>query len=314
MQTRPLKKTLLSLSVLAALGVSACITAPYSREDAAKRVSAPAWLIEREIESNGYAITAYERMHERHADANLYIEGDGITWLNGKQHSLNPTPVNPVALHMAAHDKARNVAYLARPCQYINMNGYYNMNEPDRPCSAMTWTDGRFSKEVLDTMNIAMDEIKKRYDIENFNLIGYGGGGAVAALLASERDDVISLRTVAANLDHEAYTRYHGVKPLSQSLNAKDAAPALSRIPQHHFIGGQDEIVPPVILHSYLQSLGSTSCADYTYIQEAEHEAGWVEKWPDLLAKMPSCSMPVVDFADEPFEPIYMPRPAPEKP
>lgn len=317
MTSRKFKTTVLGLSVLASLGLSACFTAPYLREDAAKRISAPAWMIDRKIEANGYALTAYERMHERYADANLYIEGDGITWMNGKRVSLNPTPVNPVALHMAAHDRAKNVAYLARPCQYVNIGKYYTMDEPDRLCNQEAWTDSRFSREVLDAMNVAIDEIKKRYDIQNFNLIGYDGGGAIAALLAAERKDVISLRTVAANLDTEAYAKIHGIVPFGKSLNPSDVAPQLTRMPQHHYIGGQDKITPPTILHSYLQALGNTNCADYTFIQEAEHEAGWVEKWPDLLGKLPSCQGPAHNFADapfEPFEPAYMPRPTPDKP
>lgn len=317
MTSRKFKTTFLGLSVLASLGLSACFTAPYVEQEAAKRIAAPAWMINRKIEANGHALTVYERMHERYADANLYIEGDGITWVSGSRSSLNPTPVNPVALHMAAHDRAKNVAYLARPCQYSNMGEYHSMNAPDEKCNPVTWTDGRFSREVLDTMNVAIDEIKKRYDIKNFNLIGYDGGGAIAALLAAERNDVISLRTVAANLDHEAYTQIHGIKPLSKSLNAKDVAPKLTRMPQQHFIGGQDKIVPPTILHGYLQALGNTNCADYTFIQEAEHEAGWVEKWPEFLAKPASCQGPLHNFANEqfePFEPVYMPRPALEKP
>lgn len=314
MTSKSFKNSVLGLAALSTLGLSACLTAPYSREEAARRVSAPAFMVNRKIESNGFSVTAYERMHTRHADANLYIEGDGLTWISGKTPSLSPTPVNPVALHMAAHDDASNVAYLARPCQYINMNGYYNMNAPKTACDPMTWTDGRFSEQVLDTMSAAMDEIKKRYDIENFNLIGYNGGGAIAAILAAKRSDVISLRTVAANLDHELYSQHHGVQPMDQSLNAKDYAKQLTSMPQHHFIGGQDDIIPPAILHSYLQALGDTNCADYTFIQEAEHEAGWVEKWPELLDKMPSCKGPVQNFEYEPFEPVYTPRAEPDKP
>jgi hypothetical protein len=303
-----LKRSILGISLLSTLAISACVTAPYMREEAAKRVSAPAWMVSREIPANEYSLTAYERMHKRHTVANLYIEGDGVAWTSRNTQSRNPTPINPVALHMAAHDLAENVAYIARPCQYSGMAAKNTI------CPAETWTNGRFSQNVVDAYKAAMDEIKQRYDITEFHLIGYGGGGAIASILATQRDDVLSLRTVAAPLNHTMYTNLHDTHPLDKSINPIDLASQLRTVPQHHFIGGQDKLVPPAILHSYLQALGANNCTAYTFIQEAEHEAGWVEKWPELLAKTPECAGPQLDYSYEPFEPIRIEREAPAKP
>ena len=136
------------------------------------------------------------------------------------------------------------------------------------------------------------------------------GGGAVAAILAAQRDDVASLRTVAGNLDHRAHSAHHNVSYLEGSLNPPDFAAKLARVPQYHFIGGQDSVVPPGVLHSYLQSLGATSCAQYEFVQEAEHDKGWVNIWPDLLAKTPECRGIEKEFEpfDLPPEPFYTPR------
>lgn len=311
MQSNLLKNTLLGFGAISVLALSACFTAPYLKKDAATRIASPAWMLERQIDTGLYELTAFERMHERGEDANIYIEGDGTVWTQEHVRSLNPTPMNPVALHMAAHDKADNVAYLARPCQYSDMT------DPETPCPKSTWLEGRYSNKVVTSMSTAIDEIKARYDIEHVNLIGYGGGGAIAAILAATRDDVTSLRTVAGNMDHEVFTNMHNLQPLTESLNPVDYANKLKYIPQQHYIGGQDEVMQPAVLHSYLQAIGKTNCIDHTFIQEAEHEAGWVEKWPKLLKNMPSCEGPLREYSFEPvapFEPNFMERPAPSKP
>ena len=128
--------------------------------------------------------------------------------------------------------------------------------------------------------------------------------------MAAQRDDVASLRTVAGNLDHRAHSAHHNVSYLEGSLNPPDFAAKLARVPQYHFIGGQDSVVPPGVLHSYLQSLGATSCAQYEFVQEAEHDKGWVNIWPDLLAKTPECRGIEKEFEpfDLPPEPFYTPR------
>jgi len=308
MRSKSFQNTILGLGAISVLALTGCFTAPYMKKEAATRIASPAWLIERKIDTGLYNLTSFERMHERGEDANIYIEGDGTVWTQDKTRSMNPTPMNPVALHMAAHDKAENVAYLARPCQYSDMTA------PETPCPESTWLEGRYSNQVITSMSTAIDEIKLRYDIEQVNLIGYGGGGAIAAILAATRDDVASLRTVAGNLDHEAFTHMHGLQPFTESLNPVDYAAKLKYIPQHHYIGGQDEVIKPAIMHSYLQAVGPTNCVAHTFIQEAEHEAGWVEKWPSLLQDLPTCEGPVQEFTFTPSEPAFMERPRPSKP
>lgn len=280
-----LKKTQLKFSLYfcAVLVLAGCITKPYMRHEVANRVASPAFMIERKIDAAPFEITVYERMHKRNASANVYIEGDGLNWISPSQRSLDPTPKNPMGLHLASFDKAKNVVWMARPCQYSKLIS------ASTPCDSKYWTNARYSETVVDSMSAALDEIRRRYDIEGFNLVGYSGGGAVAAVLAAKRNDVLSLRTIAGNLDHEVHSEIHGVTGLYNSLNAIDFVDDLRDIPQHHFIGGQDEIVPPAILYSYLQALGPTNCVDYTLIQEAGHERSWVEKWPELMKKKMGC-------------------------
>jgi hypothetical protein len=293
------------------LSVAAPLTGcekPLVAEDVAHRIASPAWMVQREIPAGRFNLTAYERMHTRHTFADVYIEGDGKAWANKNKPSKNPTPVNPVALHLASKDTAENVVYLARPCQFSGSA------DEAVACDSDYWTGRRFSQEVIDSYNTALDEIKKRYNITSFNLVGYSGGGAIASILAAQRNDVMTLRTVAGNLDHRAHSAHHKVSYLQGSMNATDFAGRLVAIPQVHFTGGQDEVVPPAILQSYLQALGPSNCVQYKLVQEAAHDKGWVDKWPELLAIKPQCSGPVEQTVIEiPPEPD-MHYTAPEKP
>ncbi len=275
----------IALTLLAATTLTGCMASTIEmREEIATRIASPAFMNKREIPAGPFVLTAYERMHEHQAPATIYIEGDGLAWVSKTRRSLDPTPKNPVSLHLASRDKAENVVYLARPCQYSKLV------EQNKACDSAYWTNKRFAPEVMKSFNEALDDIKRRYDITGFNLVGFSGGGAVASILAAQRSDVLSLRTVAGNLDHRAHSTYHHVSYLEDSLNPPDYAAKLRNIPQYHFIGGQDVIVPPAILHSYLQALGPTHCVKYELVQDASHDEGWVNKWPELLAKTPECT------------------------
>jgi dienelactone hydrolase len=305
---------ILGLTLLAGTHLAGCNT-PILSEEIRDRIAAPAWMVERHIPAGPFALTAFERMHTHDAPANIYIEGDGKAWVSRREISLDPTPVNPVGLHLASKDAAENLAYIARPCQYTKLL------DTSKPCDSAYWTNRRFSPEVIDAYNEALDDIKARYDITGFNLIGYSGGGTVAALLAAQREDVLSLRTVAGNLDHQAHSAHHNVSYLDGSQNPPDYAARLSAVPQMHFIGGQDTIVPPLILESYLQALGPASpCVHYSLIQQASHDTGWVDKWPDLLKVMPTCTGSElrrieVDFTGPPtFTGPYTSPERPDKP
>ncbi len=271
------------VATLAILALGGCIgtTYPYMRTETAQRIAAPAWMIKRDINANPFLLRAYERIHDRGGVAHIYIEGEENDTLT------DATPFNPLALHLASKDKAENVIYIARPCQYTGMIS------PAEKCDKSYWNESRFSEKVLDSYNKALDDIALRYNITSFDLIGYSGGGAIASLLAAQREDITSLRTIAGILDHEAYTHAAQEELLSDSLNPVSQAVTLAKMPQYHFIGGRDNVVPPAVLHSYLQSMPPSKCVQTMLIQEAAHDEGWVDKWPELL------ELPVTCYASE---------------
>lgn len=272
------------------MGLSACALNDEMSYNVAKKLATPAWMIDRQIETGPFVLTAYERMYERGEPANIYISGDGNVDIVGEDTALfEPTPQNPVALHLATKDKADNLAYLARPCQYTDLR-------TDSVECEDFWGENKYNPAVLAGLNEALDGIKRRYTITGFNLIGYDDGATVAAILATQRSDVMSLRTVAGHFDEQA------LAPVMADLR---------NVPQHHFTGGQDQQTPPAHLQMFLQRLGESDCVDHTFIQEATHDAGWVDKWPELLKSgVPHCYVaPEPDFSlIETPEPIYAPR------
>lgn len=255
-------------------------TTLYPRTNA-QQIAQAAGLQKSVITAGGFVLTAYSRINDTDQPINVYIEGDGLAWLSRHQLSADPTPTLATGLLLAAHDPASNVVYLARPCQF---------NDFDRtPCPAAYWSDRRFSDEVISAMNTALDTFIQSPSARKIHLIGYSGGGAIAVLLAARRQDIASLRTIAGNLDHVALNAYHQVSPMPGSLNAIDMAPTLAKLPQVHFIGGQDQVVPELITNRFLLAVG-TDCAQVVKQPGASHISGWVENWPTLLALSVNCN------------------------
>lgn len=278
----------LKLILLATLVLGGCAGASSSlatRHSTAIGIAAPAAMNERIIAAGNFNLTAWERAPKPNEPVNLYIEGDGLAWLNKYTKSMNPTPPDPLALRLAAIDQAANVIYMARPCQYSGWNGA-------SACPDLYWTTGRTAPEVIQAYNKALDNMKETYHVSGFNLIGYSGGAGVAMLVASERQDVLSIRTVAGNTDYATFSALHGVTPMNASRDPISVAAKLTKIPQYHFIGAADQTVPPAIFDSWKKVSGSDACIRSASVADATHEKGWVEKWQELLSMPLACESP----------------------
>lgn len=130
-------------------------------------------------------------------------------------------------------------------------------------------------------------------------LVGFSGGGAVAALAAAQRSDVLALATVAGNLDHVSWTDHHRVTPLHGSLNPADAAGQLTRLPQIHFVGDRDRVVPRLVVESFIQRLGPGHLAQLKIVHGADHICCWDQNWPEfrnLLESIIEAEAPPVDL------------------
>jgi pimeloyl-ACP methyl ester carboxylesterase len=231
------------------------------------------------IEAGEFTLAAWQRDGTpQDGVLTVYLEGDGRSWLNRGRLAADPTPTDPLGLRLAAADPLPAILYLARPCQYV-------VGAAARHCEPGYWSNARLAPEVVAATSTAIDRIEAESGARSVELIGYSGGGALAALVAARRADVRRLVTVAADLDLAAWARLHEVSPLDGSLDPAAVAPALAATPQLHFAGGADEIVPPAILESFRARLGAATSARFVTIATYDHECCWAADWPHLVGE-----------------------------
>ena len=75
---------------------------------------------------------------------------------------------------------------------------------------------------------------------------------------------------------------------LSGSLDTMDYANRTKNIPQVHYFGGKDKIIPSWIAKNYLKTINSNSCTSIIEVTEASHLDGWEEYWT-LNQNLPKC-------------------------
>jgi len=165
----------------------------------------------------------------------VFIEGDGRSHDRGGRPSGDPTPRRPIAFEIAQAWPTGPVAWLGRLCQYVR--------RIDPKCREADWTTGRFSAEAVTASDAAVDELKAAAGADQVVLVGWSGGGVLAALLAGRRDDVAGLITIAAPLDLAAWTAFHGLSDLAGSLDPARSEPLA--LPQAHIFGSRDPVTPP---------------------------------------------------------------------
>ena len=228
------------------------------------------------VKTNLCSLTTFHNFTRSGAPLTIYIEGDGFAWRTRHELSSDPTPRHPLVLSLAAIDPSENVAYIARPGQLTASS------QPD--CDPAYWSEKRFSEEVVSAINSVIDHLKEKSGAKEISLIGYSGGAAIAVLVAARRSDIASLRTIAGNLDNAALTRYQGVSPLSGSLNPIDVAEKIKYLPQRHFVGSDDKVVPLFIAQSFVRREGDKDFSRITIVNGATHAKGWQERWKELLS------------------------------
>lgn len=282
-QVRPWARPAL-LVLLAALFFSlpGCGTIPtpqFRLREAEQLASAAGWQ-RIEIAAPPFVLSAWvpeaPNNHAAPAEAlTIYIEGDGLAWQSGATISPDPTPINPLALRLALRQPGGKAAYLARPGQFRDLS-----NSP--AVAEKYWTSHRFAPEVIAASDVAVTRLRALLPAASLRLVGYSGGGAVAALLAARRPDVAQLITVAGNLDLVAWTAEHRLTPLSGSLNPADFSGELRQVPQVHLLGAKDRIVGEAVARSFQARFPSDQRPELVVFPNYDHHRGWVENWPEI--------------------------------
>lgn len=283
----PLRMHAFAAIVMGLFAFGCTSTSPQLRRQHAERLgSAQGWeqvkLPAGDFVLIGYVPKLSSNSAPRVDQLTVYIEGDGFAWRSRRQPSEDPTPLEPVALELALKHSNRSTttpaAYLARPCQYVE-------GADARRCDEHYWTTRRFAPEVIVATDRALDALKQRHGAKSLVLVGYSGGGVVAALIAARRTDVARLVTVAAPLDHRAWTTLHNVTALDGSLNPADLAAKLQAIPQVHFVGAKDTVVPVAVAEAYRARFQSAKRPEIRVIPDFNHTCCWAERWPMLQAQ-----------------------------
>lgn len=201
----------------------------------------------------------------------VYLEGDGSPWKYRVVVLPDPTPRDPLALRLMAHDSAAS-AYVGRPC--------YNGTSEDPGCHASLWTSARYSTKVVLSMTAVIKQIITDHDFDEVKLIGHSGGGALAMLIAAKISQVTQVVTIAGNLDTAAWTTHHGYSPLYTSLNPAEQPALPQRIKQWHFVGGQDSVVPPNLVKGYINDQENALGIS---INNFSHGCCWVSVWDRVV-------------------------------
>lgn len=279
----------LQKNLLMMLYFSLCACSAINPHEHANQLARQGSLEKHTTTIDGFVLTAYARLNNPNQPINVYIEGDGLAWFSRYELSADPTPRDAIGLALAAQDAASNVLYLARPCQFNDFK--------TTPCDSAYWSNQRFSQKIISAMNEELQSFTSTNISTNtaqkIHLIGYSGGAAIAALLAAQRNDVLSLRTVAGNLDHAYVNQFHHVNLIPESLNAIDVANKISNISQLHFVGKSDKVIPEEVAKRFIQQQETTQqeaahCAAIVEV-DAEHQKGWVTKWQTLLQQALPC-------------------------
>lgn len=231
--------------------------------------------------TENFTLFSLFRPHQASASSHqiltVYIEGDGNAWLSPTRPSSDPTPRYATALSLALADPTKGaVGYLGRPCQYIS----------GPRCSTVYWTSHRYGDAVIEALDQALSELKEAAGSDLVELIGWSGGGVLAALLAARRTDVVRLITVAANLDIEYWTEVRRLTPLAGSRNPAEEGARLKSIAQIHVTGGEDTIVPPEIAGNYLRRIGLHSGRSLAVVPGRNHQFDWAADWPRRVTSL----------------------------
>ena len=222
-------------------------------------ITAPDSFVYKEIQTKTFKLASWQKITHPTAPYKIYIEGDGHAFNAHGQPTRNPTPKGTLVRELAFGDNHENVIYLARPCQYVS----------SPICSQRHWTTARFAPEVVQAEYEAVKQIAGNNPVV---LVGFSGGAQIVGLIAATKPDlnVKKVVTIAGNLDHLAWTQAHNLPPLSESMNLESYQTQFKSIPQIHYVGSKDDVIPPELIRKFV---GNENWI--IEVDGAAHNTGW---------------------------------------
>jgi hypothetical protein len=186
----------------------------------------------------------------------------------------DPTPTEPVALALAAADPAPAVAYLGRPCQYLEAAEL-------AACSPEYWTNRASRRRWSQPTWPSSIGSRRPAARSRLRLFGYSGGGVLATLLAARRGDVEQLVTVACAARGGRMDVLHqadAAARIARSDRSGDGAIAAGDA----FVGGRDRIVPSRLVAVFAARTGGT----LNEVPDFDHQCCWSRDWRRLLEEI----------------------------
>ena len=202
--------------------------------------------------SDLYSVATIQKITDKTAPVHVYIEGDGHAYDTKGRATHNPTPHSRFMRQMYMADNSPNVAYIARPCQFVM----------DEKCNIVDWTTGRFSGTMVDSVANAIKTVAGSRPII---IIGYSGGAMISGLVIQNHGEIDTKKwiTIAGVLNHNDWTTYFNDTPLTYSLNL-NTLPQLSQV---HYIVENDTVVPNILSKQWVKESGLKT------IKNAKHDA-----------------------------------------
>ena len=208
----------------------------------------------------------------------VYIEGDGLSWVNRVTPSSDPTPINPVGFKLARIDLSKaDIVYLARPCQYVK----------NQACNKDVWARRQYAREIINDYINIIEELSSSY--EDLHIVGYSGGAALARFLGSvEKLKVKSIRTIAGNIEPNEFVRLLNLTPHESSVDFNNVDQNIKQISQTHYYGLDDKVIPLQMHQSYERRHGDNECIKVIAVK-ATHEENWERFWQNNYALSLNC-------------------------
>lgn len=250
--------------------LASCVSSRFESIEKVTKIAAARKMSVKIYHTKNFDIFTLGKISDPKKSLRIYIEGDGRAYINRYEPSSNPTP-SSFLVELMAQDVAPNILYIARPCQYVE----------SEKCEEKYWTSERFSAEAI----AAISEVVDNFSDKKLELIGYSGGATIINHLSQK--NIKNIRTIAGNLDLEKFVKLHKISALSSPDIDYER---LAKIPQIHFVGAQDKIVPLEIFESYQEKLSKKNCVTLKILSQASHQKNWQSAWVELLAKEPLCN------------------------
>ncbi len=184
-----------------------------------------------------YTVATLQKITDPTAPIHIYIEGDGHAFDSHGHATDDPTPRSRFVRNLMTTDNAPNVAYIARPCQFVM----------DDKCNVRDWTTGRFSRTMVDSVANAIKSVAGARPVI---LVGYSGGAMIAGLVIQKHPEINIKKwiTIAGVLNHNDWTKHFNDTPLTHSLNL-DTLPHISGV---HYVVKNDKVVPNTLSQKWL--------------------------------------------------------------